>query len=240
LKNNFAHICFDASVLKDGTLGIGIFDITHKKRLSFTFNVNSNKEFDALKGETMAMACALEYANKQGFNKIHLFTDNINVSNKGIPDRFIRKFPVLEFQISWIPRDLNKEADKLSKIASKITSKSTIKNIQERKITNVNKLFNKYPYKKRLEFLEKMAQRNDEKEFVRMIKSGVSGDYGFNPSSTKKFNKFIRLHNTIFDIAEHAEYPVKRIKRIRARFQHLSTNMSEHELFNEIQLRNIS
>jgi len=227
---NFAHICIDASITEEGVLGVGIFDITNNQRIALTYTTKPCR--DAYVGESMALICAMEYAHKNGFKKVHFFTDNKRLGDEEINPKFLEKFPFESIQITWIPRDLNKEADKMSKAGRNPASGHWAEAANEPSYNNKNKniksLFSKYNYTQKVKFLSKMAKTNQEKEFIRMLKEGVKGDYGFLYSP--ETSRLIRMAKTIFMSEEAPLYVRKRMNKFtKSKLQKLTFDLFEKE-----------
>lgn len=224
----FAHICLDASITEDGTLGVGLFDITNNKKIALTYKTKPSR--DAFVGETMALICAMEYAYERGCKKVHFFTDNKRLGDSEINPRFLERFPFESVQISWIPRDLNKEADKMSKAGRNPNSGhwTEAANEPEYKNKNIKSLFSKYDYAQKVKFLSKMAKTNQEKEFIRMLKEGVKDDYRF--SYSPETSKLIRMAKTIFTGEEAPVYVRKRMNKFtKSKLQKLTFGQFEEE-----------
>lgn len=215
---NFAHICIDASIMEDGTLGIGIFDITNKKKIALTYKTKPTR--NAFIGESMALICAMEYAYKNGVKKVHFFTDNKELGDAEINPKFLKKFPFKEARISWIPRGLNKEADKMSKAGRNPNSgywseaaNKTDRKIQKTEQDNIKEMFKKYNYTQKVIFLSKMAKSKQELEFIKMLVKRVKGDYRFSYNNETK--NLIRMAKTIFIGEEAPMYVRKRLNKMQ-------------------------
>jgi len=216
---NHAHICLDASVMEDGTLGIGIYDITNNKKIALTFKTEPSR--NALKGETMALICAMEYAHNLGIKKVHFFTDNLTLSEMGIDANFLIKFPFKETKLTWIPRDLNKEADKMSKAGRNPNSghwneaaNQTDKPVKKEQ-ENVKQMFEKYSYDQKVKFLSKMAKSTTEKEVIRMLETGTKDNYGFCNDAHSKV--ILSMAKSIFIGEEAPQYVRKRLNKMNVK-----------------------
>ena len=170
-----AHITFDASISDCGIIGIGIHDIKRKETIGYSYN-SAYKSNNSFEGEKMALLCSMEYVYSKSYKHLNLFTDNLSLATIGIPNHFLERFPFDSCTLTWIPRELNKEADKISKQYRKDTTTTKI-HIQTTKATN---LFVKYPYKQKLAFLNKHFSKSidpitdkQNSEFLRMLNSGV-------------------------------------------------------------------
>ena len=195
-------ICFDASVNKtENLIGVGIYDITNNKKISKTITIDVKDS--AYKAERIACFEAMKYAKSLGENEVRLFTDNETVSKKecNLMQMYMRE---IKFSISWIPRELNKEADTLSKIYKKKT--------ETKKVSKKTYGFKNLSYEERLNFLTKISKSTIEKEFVRMLKTKERGDYAWILNQDSR--AFIRFSLSIFDKNEFDNYSRKRIKSI--------------------------
>ena len=212
---NFAHICIDASITKEGVLGVGIFDITNNQRIALTYTTKPSR--DAYVGESMALICAMEYAYKNGFEKVHFFTDNKRLGDEEINPRFLEKFPFKQAKISWIPRDLNKEADKMSKAGRNPNSghwgEAANETSKRNSPSNIKKMFEQYTYRQKVKFLSKMAKTKQELEFIKMLDKEVKGDYKFGYNDETKY--LIRMAKTIFIGEEAPVYIRKRLNKMK-------------------------
>lgn len=215
MAGNF--ITFDAS-LKNNKVGIGIYDNLTKE----SFNYITDCPDDSLRGETIALGCALSYVNKTNRKEVHLFTDNKQLANLGIPKQFKELYPDIEASLRWIPRELNKEADLASKHAFfphvKNPSVTKLKNLRksqnfhkDSKESNLATKFKNFNKNKKVEMLEKLAVTKHEQEITRMLKNNKPGDYNF--QFTPKSEQFIKLAYTIFQ-SELGTYSAKRFKKV--------------------------
>jgi hypothetical protein len=115
----YTKIAFDASIMDNKDLGIGMYDMTNKVRLCEGGRLP--KQCSTL-GETEALKFSLRYASENKIKNIALFTDSQNVSRVNL-EKFTKDYDFDNVTITWIPRDLNREADKLSKDGQKLNNK---------------------------------------------------------------------------------------------------------------------
>lgn len=203
-RNDF--ISFDASV-KDGKLGIGIYDNLTFKHFTYYTTIDKDCSF---KGEQIALGCALKYAHKIKRTKLNLYTDNQAVANHGIPKQFQHLVEGKVVKLTWIPREFNKEADKASK------GKTDPVNVQADKIikNSTRKALLQHPFDEKIKLLKRISDDTTEhNEIIRLIKERVKGDYKFqlhsrNPSLTA----LVKLVYTIFDQNELSHYANKRLR----------------------------
>jgi len=205
-----ASISFDAAIPHNRNIvGIGIFDTTHNVKFHLSYNIDKNCSLTA---ETMALACALEYAYENNYDDIELFTDNKPLANRGIPDHFLIKYPFKNIKLSWIPRELNQVADDLSKNKTDYNF-NTMKSANQTNKSAIKEMFSKYNYEQKVAFIKKMAKRPDEKEFSRMLAEKEKGDYKFDVQQNT--SKLIRMAKLIFDNDEFSPYIRKRFKNFK-------------------------
>ena len=201
----FAHISFDASIPnKSNICNIGIYDTTNKHKLSKTFYIDKNCSF---KAETMALACTLEYAFENGIKILNLFTDNKSLADYGIPKQFLLKFKFKKVTLTWIPRELNVEADKLSKINSICAN--------ETEIENNKTIFLKYSFEQKVNLIEKIVNKENkiETELLRLLKTSEKDNYVFSINSNNSM--FFSLVFYILKFSRLPSYTKKRIKKTR-------------------------
>jgi len=117
--STLTKICFDASY-HEGCVGIGIYNFDTKEEIIERYKVNS---MNSTVAETMALVKTLNYLKDKKIHSAHLFTDNMLVAEKGISKSFKKKFKSLT--LTWIPREFNIDADRLSKRAHLLTPKVT-------------------------------------------------------------------------------------------------------------------
>lgn len=167
------RICFDASI-QDSVIGIGLYNDNDNVKLHKSYNINLDYR-ESYKAEFVGLVTAMEYSYENNFKNPKLFTDNLKLAENGIPDYLIKKYGYAE--LYWIPREFNKVADKLSKVA-KSTKKTltnsteitwdTIKNMKQKQKLRLLVLLAKSEFSKML--LDKF-KRGITPEEIRKIKS---------------------------------------------------------------------
>lgn len=111
------RVFLDASVSEFGVVGIGIFESQSKEKASIT--VQTTTTMSSTEAEELAFRKAIVFAMSKFSSKtLNFFTDNQSVykNNRDLLSVFNKKG--YQLTINWIPRELNTEADKLSKLAS--------------------------------------------------------------------------------------------------------------------------
>jgi hypothetical protein len=217
LHLDYVKISFDASILHGGELGIGMYDISNNVRLCAKGNVGY---MSSAKGERKALEFTLKYASEKNMKRLALFTDNIDLARSDI-SMFTKSYNFEEVHLTWVPRELNKEADKQSKEGQKsnnvftgpaanIVEINSGKNVSS---DDVNETFKKYSYSQKIQFLKNISKNEHEKEFVRMLEEGTRQDYKFVPG--KSVNKLISIARTIIKTEELNPYLIKRMKKIK-------------------------
>ena len=151
-------ICFDASI-KHGLVGVGVWDFTNKKKVYITYD-KKLETYESYAAETMALATAMEYAWKNKIKTPHLFTDNLVLAQRGIPKNFTDKFG--DATLSWIPREFNNEADKLSKKGrniNKIPIESLVipKTAEGKDLTGLGKYIGDYDKETKVNLMRRLA-----------------------------------------------------------------------------------
>ncbi len=228
-------ICFDAS-LKDGKVGIGIYDNLTKTSTNHIVDCPNN----SLMGETIALGYALLQAKRTNRSFVHLFTDNKTLGDQGIPDKFKYITDHIKCTLTWIPRELNKDADLASKHAFfpevKNPSQSLLKKLQRNKINradqtdqtgqidrtdrekkpdqseqSVYRFFEGSSYQEKLDFIEKLVTNKFEDEIFQLLKSGKKRHYEFQYGT--KTDIFIRVVDSIFLKNEFTDYTNRRITK---------------------------
>ncbi len=218
-----SFITFDASI-KDNQLGVGLYDNFTKEKYHILTSIDKNC---SMKAESIALGCALQYCIKNNRPQVHLFTDNKMLADQGIPSQYkslTEEFT--EVTLTWIPRELNKDADlasknaffphlknpsatKLKEMRKKQNAKNiqNIQNIQNTK-TGLAKVFETVSIQKKLEMLETLSRTKFEKEIVRMIKTKSPDNYDF--QYNKKTSMFMRVAYTLCQ-GDFSQYSKKRI-----------------------------
>lgn len=111
------RIFFDASVSDFNVVGIGIYEMMSGEKTTVT--IQSNKIVSSNDAEEMAFKRALQFAiNTFDSKQLFLFTDNrgVYLNNRHIVEAYTHNGYTIS--LNWVPRELNTEADKLSKLAS--------------------------------------------------------------------------------------------------------------------------
>lgn len=220
MRNNF--ISFDASI-REGILGIGIYDNLTFEHFTYYTDISKDCSFT---GETIALGCALQYAYKIKRTVVNLYTDNKSVANNGIPKQLQHLVENMQVTLTWVPREMNKEADRASKGTVENSVKLTQarknnlrkKHPQENKIQIVTsgpkKLFINHPFEEKIKLLKRVADNSIEhQEIIRLIESGERGDYKFQLNVNKpKITALAKLVHTIFDHQELSKYTNRRLK----------------------------
>jgi len=109
-------ICFDAS-LHQGCVGIGIFNFDTKEEVMHRYEHRT----DSTEAERIALIQTIFYLRKEGITAAHLFTDNEGLAKNGIAKEILKGFSHLT--LTWIPREFNEDADRLSKKAHTLSPK---------------------------------------------------------------------------------------------------------------------
>lgn len=89
------HVFVDASCQPNSTT-IGVYS----RHLSISYSMTVNKSLTSYQGELLALKVAI---NLTKGTRCHYFTDNLQLANSQ------------PFNVTWIPREFNQAADKLSK-----------------------------------------------------------------------------------------------------------------------------
>jgi ribonuclease HI len=217
MSKRTTYIYFDAS-LKDGNVGIGIYNQKKNTGESIFFE---NTKLTVCQAETKALQLAIQYAINEKISKPMFFTDNLYVFDQGFPTEFEKSFDQ-EFKprLFWIPRELNTEADKLSK-GYKINE---IMNI-------ANTIKTKYTFNQKLNFLKKIARQKSDIDAIRLLETGEKDDYSF--QLTEKNKIFFQLIKGCFAQDELSEYTKLRLQYI---FRDI-TNVKDNQLERLIQER---
>jgi len=218
-SKNFASIAFDASISDCGIVGIGIHDIKRKDTVGRTYNspLKSNNSYH---GEKAALLFSMEYAFHKLYTHINFFTDNKSLADNGIPLNFLKKFPFESCNLNWIPRELNKDADKVSKRYRKNGDTDYISSPKIQNTQEAQRLFSKYSYDTKVAFIKKHFSKSinpitdkQNSEFLRMLVLGEKGNYSFNNS--KAIVPILSITKLMFSPEEHPPYVRKRIKGVK-------------------------
>jgi len=117
-KAKTPRVFFDASI-RNNCIGIGIYEMTTNDSTSIT--IQCSYDMVSSKAEEIALRQALEYSlTKYKSKTVKLFTDNFFVyrANREVFELFNSRNNT-DITLHWIPRELNTEADRLSKLGSK-------------------------------------------------------------------------------------------------------------------------
>jgi len=225
ISTKYTHISFDASIMKNGNLGIGMYDITNNKRIARCGKVS---KMSSIMGESKALEFVLKYSHENNFEYLTLFTDNIELARRDLT-KYTKQYNFKEVHLTWIPRQLNREADKFSKEGQELhkdisknkslfftgacanettIKKASSKSKSSKRIKSNNKglrivekrslnIFSKYNYEQKVKMLSALSDKNsiDEQEFIRFIKQGTKENYRFN--ITKENITFISMAKTL-------------------------------------------
>lgn len=111
------RIFFDASVSIFGVVGIGIYECQSNEKA--TISVQTTTPMSSTDAEELAFKKAIQF----GLTNFNSTTFNFFTDNRGV---YLKYRDVLaqyrkdgfEFALNWIPREMNCDADRLSKLAS--------------------------------------------------------------------------------------------------------------------------
>jgi len=162
-----ARICFDASI-QESRIGIGVYNDNNKTKIHKSYNIKL-KYHESYKAEFIGLVTALEYCYTENIVKPKLFTDNLELAKRGVPDYLKEKYGTAE--LYWIPREFNRVADKLSK-----TSKNVSKSLKKEGQITRGYILN-LDYKKKLKLIKALATSEFRKEFLHLLKKGKVKDF---------------------------------------------------------------
>lgn len=233
-KVNKTVIFFDAS-LRNGLVGIGIFNFSDMAKKFLSFQVNHT---DAYLGEKAALICSMEYAHNIGVKYPIFCTDNSILANEGISPKLLEKYPFeIKPKLIWIPRELNEEADKLSKSGSSANNslelelKISVNNVVLKRLAS-------YSFQRRINFLRRMANCQFEMEIVRMLEKGTKEHYNFQYKNDLK--PFLLLINNIILAEEKTAYVRERLKKVFKKANKKDTDfLTEKEFDSFVRKRNM-
>ena len=188
------NICFDASI-RNGFVGVGIYDMKTKQKEFHTFNYNGKSSY---KAEKMALALAMAYARNYNLENPRFFTDNKQLGDEGIPTNFLERFEYVEWnpELHWIPREMNTEADALSKAGS-INNPIETEYLAEPSDWLVESLQN-YTMERRLNFMDKLANNKNEKKYVRLLRGELANLKKVKFASSAGFLEFLSISKMMF------------------------------------------
>jgi hypothetical protein len=194
-------ICFDASLCSDG-IGIGIYDHTLCKNIKrkiphSNLKQKTNGSFIA---EKLALVYTIRYIKESNIkSNIRLFTDNESLANQPISKKLLTRYNIAQNSLSlhWIPREFNKQADKLSKV------------IQKEKKEHIVDKIKSYPLQNRLNLLKNIAQSKYQIELLKyLLKDSPPPKL---PSKKSKDDRpYLKLICTIID-----DYEINRLKEYK-------------------------
>jgi len=175
---------------------------------------SNNKTANSGYAEKAALIFAMQYAFDNNINQPMFFTDRKDLAKTGIAKNFLNKFNFRhptdarwQPELHWIPRELNKEADKIASkppVVNSIQMKTPVQDIVGDKLRS-------YSLDRRINLLQRLAKTKQEMEMVILIKEQVKAQYNFQINKdTKKFQKFI---NTIISYDEMSNYTWKRLNK---------------------------
>lgn len=210
--SSLTKVCFDASI-HDTYIGIGIFNFDTKEKLSFRVSLIQDKKIASIDAERIALVKAIHYLREQNITSAHLFTDNIELAEKGLSKTFKNEFSYLT--LNWIPREFNKDADKMSKEGhtkecflkidkmSKKVEKMTKKTPDNTPYDKKHKMYYNDAYKKiinadlpkRVNILRNIARNKYEHNIIESIENGTEVTTVYSKNS----KTFLKLVNTIIN-----------------------------------------
>lgn len=230
MANKKQIICFDASIIKSGRVGCGVYDMTNLKKVYKTFNTNL-KSHESYKGEMMALVTAMEYMYANNIRNPYLFTDNQALANDGIPDFLIEKYG--EAQLYWIPREFNVEADLLSKKARNVKT-TPIRDLNSTNITDLSVRLRQFPKKQRASLLVRLAITEYQMELAKYFKDGKN-----KPTTIANRSKDdIRFELFFNSIRKKGDMAKKKVQTLNKLFNP-SNNLNSETMNDFIRSRNI-
>ena len=238
----YTKISFDASIMPNGDLGIGIYDITNKIKKHKGGKISSH---NSLIGEQEALKFTLKYAHDLDVKNLLLFTDNIELARRGVTDEYLENYSFEEVNLTWIPRELNIEADIQSKKGQSmnlININSEVANETKKRVKRKNgfALFSKYNYEQKVNILASLANKNDynEMNLIDMLKKGTKEDYRW--QITNKNLPFVKMAKTILvSDRDCPDYIRSRFKKMKDPVYHKGfASLSFNEFSEEFDKRN--
>ena len=233
----FSSICIDAS-LKGDMVGVGIYNVYSKEKEFHCFKYPSHLNRDgygdsSMIAEKMALVCGLEYAKRKNIPHPLFFTDNKGLSVADNSELF-KKFGYKQ-NISWIPRELNKEADALSKAGHTGKLPTEMRTLSTDSIVSNVK---KYTFETKIKFLKKFANTSPELEMIRMIEERVKGDYKFSYDDThlRPLSTLIRV---LFEDNQFSKYTNTRLEKLYSRLGGIKKTIKAGEFREIIRKRNL-
>ncbi len=195
---NKTLICFDASI-RDGKVGIGIWDSTNNRKVFKTFGM-PYKNFQSDEAERMGLIATLQYIQEFNITQAHLFTDNQNVYNEGINKKLLRKYTkkMSYVELFWLPRQFNQEADLLSKKGSEV-NKVAINTLVQQNIdkssaatgTGLNLRIKSFTLTQRFKLFRRIATSEFQMNFCNMIENPKTGV--LDKAKDTEDNRFVRF-----------------------------------------------
>jgi len=236
----YTKIAFDASVMRNKNLGIGMYDMTNNVRLC---EGGKLPKMCSTMGEAEALKFTLNYAKEKGFKNLALFTDSQNLSRHDLED-YTKDYDFEDVVLTWVPRELNKEADKMSKAGQELnknvvfemlniiypaaantttvksnkskTAKTGLRIVKKKQKTqrSFKTMFgNKYSYNQKARFIMRLAENHNEREFGRFLIDGVKDIYDFQPGN--KMAPLMRMAKTIMEYDDMPVYVRRRFKKFK-------------------------
>jgi len=215
--SKLTKICFDASY-HEGCVGIGIFNFDTQEEIIQRYKVES---VNSSLAETMALVQTLKYMKERKISSAHLFTDNMMVAKKGISKKLKGRFS--DLTLTWIPREFNIDADRLSKrahllnakeiavrvspnkkakkksemdpdiITEKINSRATKAKIP--KLNSIKASIREYPLNQRIRVLRKLVNTRFSDKLLKSL-TGTSVDLDHS-SYRKEDRMFLKMYFSI-------------------------------------------
>lgn len=181
-------IHFDASIC-NGVCGIGVWDLKRQVKVYKSYAIDKQCSYT---GEIMALLTAMEYAWENKISNPILLTDNSTLAEQGIPKRFTKKFGTA--RLHWIPRELNEEADALSKegrLVSTIPLTSITQKISKNNVQQLSMKIRNYPKDRKVILLKRLASTEYQMALISVydFKSKTITST-FNPELDTSFVKF--------------------------------------------------
>lgn len=168
-------ISFDASIGASGKVSIGILEHKTKTSIRKTYNIKTDS---SLVAERIALIETLKYIKSNDIEGAHLFTDNKTLAHEGIKRKVLKNYVnnLGKFTLNWVPREFNKEADKLSK--------PEVKEVDPEMLFNIKIAIKQKPFTDRVKLLKRLARNEGEVNFIRGIEINTPAE------NCGKFGKF--------------------------------------------------
>lgn len=190
------RIFLDASVSEFGVVGIGIYESQSKEKTAITLQTTT--PLTSNEAEELAFKKAIAFASTKFKSKVfYFFTDSQYVYKKyrEIMESYNKEN--LQLMINWIPRELNGEADKLSKLASsrgRVEGSHAVEVAIEQEVgtiitTSICDFIRGKTLKQRYTLLRKIFHNENEKSAINYLFHKI----GSKPNTTKA--KIVLLKN---------------------------------------------